>query len=223
MILLKRFELRTKGRQAFTLLELMLVVFIVAVLTASILPMTARPRVRSSGIVCINNLKEVGLAFRTWSEDNGKVYPMHFRTNGFDGEALANSRGMCGYFQIMSNELKTPKVLVCPGDKKRRVAADFRTNFNSGTVSYFVALDSDETKPQTLLAGDRNLTNGLAAKNGVLEITTNSLPGWTMDIHQFSGNVVLADGSVQKVSVSGVKRLIFKTGLATNRIVFPPQ
>jgi hypothetical protein len=169
----------------------------------------------------VNNLKQIGLAFRTWSEDNGKVYPMHFRTNGFDGEVLAFSQAMYGYFQIMSNELGAPKLLVCPADKKRRVAADFRTNFNSGTVSYFVGLDADTLLPESFIAGDRNLTNETVSKNGIVEFTTNSLAGWTDDMHQRQGNILLGDGSIQKFSTSRVQAALHKTGLKTNRLVFP--
>lgn len=206
---------------AFGLMELLVVIVVGFILFLLLLPGVSKDRRRREFAVCANNLKQVGLAFTTWSEDNGKNYPMHFRTNGFDGESLANSRAMSGYFQIMSNELGTPKLLVCPADKKRRTATDFGTNFNSGTISYFVGLDADTLLPESFLAGDRNLTNGSVSRNGIVEFTTNSLAGWTYDVHERQGYILMGDGSIQKCSESRVRAALHKTGLQTNRFVFP--
>ncbi|EEF59315.1 type II secretion system protein [Pedosphaera parvula] len=218
---IKQLDLGRRGRQAFTVLELMVVVFIVVILATLILPMMSRPRSRSTSIMCVNNLKQVGLGFRMWAGDNSDINPMHYKTNDFDGAKYSNSKQMFIYFQVMSNELSTPKIVVCPGDEKRSAATNFTSDFNSTKVSYFVGLDADETLPQSVLAGDWNLTNSVASKNGVVNITTNGVSGWTKDIHQFSGNVALGDGSVQKVSTMGLKGLIKSTGMATNRLVFP--
>ena len=38
----------------------------------------------------------------------------------------------------MSNELNTPKILVCPADRKRTVAASFATGFGNANISYFL-------------------------------------------------------------------------------------
>ncbi len=78
---------------------------------------------RSSRLGCDNNLKQIGLAFRTWAIDNDDQFPFNVSTNtggtmehcavgsdGFDTNAAL-------HFQVMSNELSTPWILVCPKDK----------------------------------------------------------------------------------------------------------
>lgn len=210
-------------KNAFAVLEALIVIVVAFFLFLALVPCLFKSRSKAVQIDCVNNLKQVALSFRMWGGDNGDVYPMAFKTNDFNGPTYANSRQMFIYFQVMSNELNTPKVLVCPSDKRRSAAVNFASDFDASKVSYFVGLDSDETRPQSLLAGDRNLTNGLAPRNGVLEITANNPIGWTKDIHQFSGDVALGDGSVQKLTLTAVRSLITQNGLATNRLVFPPQ
>jgi hypothetical protein len=127
------------------------------------------------------------------------------------------------HFQIMSNELSTPKVLFCPAetDRTRFIATNF-TWLNNSNLSFFVSVDaSNETYPQTILSGDHNITNGIAVKNGLLELTTNQLAGWTSEMHDKVGNVGLADGSVQQVSITGLRTTVENTGLATNRLQMP--
>lgn len=72
-----------------------------------------------------------------------------------------------------------------------------------------------------LMAGDRNITNGTASKNGLLVLTTNQPAGWTMEMHRGNGNVGLADGSVQQLSNSRLRDAVGVTGTNVNRLLFP--
>jgi hypothetical protein len=75
---------------------------------------------RAERIACVNNLKQVGLALRIWAGDNMDVAPPDFLS--------------------MSNELSTPKILVCPGDHGREVAKDFSSfTLANSSYEYFVA------------------------------------------------------------------------------------
>jgi hypothetical protein len=137
-------------------------------------------------------------------------------------------------FQVMSNELSTPKILLCPEDTYRVRATNFST-LNSSNISYFVGLDAAETKPQLFLSGDDNLAiGGIPVKSGVLELSTNAPISWTSGRHiaynshfwtparyRFVGNIGLADGSVQQVTTDGLQKALQQTGIATNRLVLP--
>jgi type II secretory pathway pseudopilin PulG len=205
-----------------TMIEVFVVVVVLFILAAVLLPTLAGSR-RSSRIGCVNNLKQIGFAYRIWAGDNNDKYPMAVSiTNGGTME-LANGRNAWINFAVMSNELSTPKILICPGDAGRTFAINFTTDFNNSKISYFVGLDvTNATNPQTLLSGDDNFAvGGVAIKSGLLELSTNAPIAWTAARHKLFGNIALADGSVQSVNINGLKQALQATGVATNRFAIP--
>jgi competence protein ComGC len=205
--------------RAFTMIELLAVLACTVLLGALLLPALARRNVRSSRIGCSNNLKQIGLAFNTWALDNNDKYPMQAATTNGGTLGMSGNGVIWRDFQVMSNELSTPKILVCPQDV-RDSATNFESDFSNTKISYFVGLDANETTPQQFLAGDRNLTNGTPLQNGILFITPSQPPGWTHTIHRGQGNILLDDGSVQQLSSSRLAIMLSHTG-ETNRLAMP--
>ena len=209
-------------RGGFTLVDILMIVFVLAVLAFVLVPRLAKPKYRSARINCVNNLKQLGLAYRQWGLDNGDKFPMQVSvTNGGTME-LVESGVVYPHYQVMSNELNTPKILVCPEDKGRTAAAAFTTNLRRANLSYFVGVDAVETAPQMFISGDDNFTvNGKKPKPGLLLLWTNSPVAWTKDRHVNQGNIGLADGSVPQFSTSKLMEGLRHTGPATNRLAMP--
>src|SRR6266478_3111662 len=224
---------RKHAAEAFTVVELLILVACLAILAAIILPSLARPSHCTGRINCTNNLKQIGLAFRTWSLDNNDKFPMHVSvTNGGAMEMVATGTAFTA-FQVMSNELSTPKILFCPeeNDRKRIAAVTFSSTVPKGVpanvipftgdnnVSYFVALDAQDTFPQQPLCGDRNLAiGGRPVPHGLVEVWTNTPVAWFGPRHNGNGNIALADGSIQQVTSPRLRIVFAQSGMATNRL-----
>ena len=141
---------------------------------------------------------------------------MQFPASLSDSNSPPTPRPIYQYFGGLSNELGTPRVLICPSDHRR-----FATNFASlrnTNVSYFLGFTARETEPRSLLSGDRNLaTNGVPLSNCIVDVNSNSVLSWTAEMHNGNGNVMLGDGSVQQWTST-----LLRTGLVTtNRLIIP--
>jgi prepilin-type processing-associated H-X9-DG protein len=202
--------------------ELFVVMAVIAVFAMMIdFPAPSHAKARALRIQCVNNLKQNGLAFRVWESDHGDNYPMAIPETNGGTMGFTTGPNAWRHFQLMSNELSTPKSLICPADDSRMPATNFVFLSNSN-LSFFIGIEvANETNPRMILSGDHNITNGTPVKNGVLELTTAHPAAWTSEMHNKVGNIALADGSVQQVSIVDLHAVVANTGLATNRLQMP--
>jgi competence protein ComGC len=213
-------SLKAATARAFTVTELVVAVACIALLAAIFLPALARSKARSSRLGCANCMKQIGLGIKTWSLDNNDHFPMQVSvTNGGTMELIA-SGVVHPHFQVMSNELSTPKILLCPNDEKRSYATNF-ADLKDRNLSYFLNMDATNDNGSSLLSGDRNITNRAPAGSRLVPLTKADTIAWTKEIHLEKGNLGFGDGRVDSFSNGSVGAAI-KIGVGTTNWLAVP-
>lgn len=163
------------SRHAFTLIELLVVIAIIAILAALLLPALAAAKAKAQGIRCLNNTKQLQLAWQMYADENHDLIPP-----SAGGSPGTNQSWCAGNFMthpadktnvdllknsLMGQEAGSTGIYKCPGDPTDNVRsysencamngddADLMANFKffKKTTSvptpsqYFVFIDESST------------------------------------------------------------------------------
>jgi len=204
--------LRHPYSHGFTLIELLVVVAIIAILASLLLPALSRAKHKARTVACASQERQMALGFRLWAEDNENRFPWMLPAEEGGTQELASQAHL--QFLALSNEIQTPKILVCPSDRKTRVADDWATYdlLTDLALSYFAGLCANEQNPSSLLVGDRNIegvsrmTACTNAAGWIMGYALNEGAYWNNEMHAGRGNIALADGSVHTLTTPALKK-----------------
>ena len=217
--------LRVNRPRGFTIVELLIVIAIISFIAALLLPALSGAKAKGKEADCISRLKQIGIGFRLWANDNDGYFPWHVEIGKGGTAPTGDLMDWTDHYRAISNELVTPKVLACPGDDRKKAHDQWATLDGNRHISYFLGLDSNESRPQSILAGDADISGSVGGD----ELRWNTFVGTSIDAqfiegmrHGRQGYIVLSDGSVHHTSTARLREFI-STALAsggTTQVVF---
>jgi hypothetical protein len=212
---------RSRRASAATLIDFIAVVAVALALVLGglwLVRESTRPSAKRLG--CTSQMRQIGLAFRTWGLDKDGRFPTSVSVTNEGARELAAAGDVSFIFKVMSNELSTTKILVCPNDANRTAATNFVALANTN-LSYFVNVDAVETNWTVVLAGDRNLTNRRSANSRFVSVSGATTLGWDKALHHECGNLLHADGRVDVLTNGRATISPDTNSAAVNRLAMP--
>jgi prepilin-type N-terminal cleavage/methylation domain-containing protein/prepilin-type processing-associated H-X9-DG protein len=134
-------KLFSRSTNGFTLIELLVVVAIIAVLIAMLLPAMKKARQTAYDAGCMSNLKQWGLAFAMYSNDNYEQMPMAYSYNVNDpvwyheatmGRYIALAGGQYSHPDIWGRKEICNGVAVCPAHVEAKMGGYFENGIPYG-------------------------------------------------------------------------------------------
>ncbi len=107
------------------------------------------------------DLKAIGISFKLWEGDHNDQFPFNVsQAQGgtlelCDRDSAGFEKNLVPIFMVMSNELGTTRILVCPNDKTKQASADF-ASLTANNISYQLRTGTNvnENNPAEILAVD---------------------------------------------------------------------
>ena len=162
-----------RASRAFTLIELLVVTAIIGILAALLFAVLGRTKAKAQNAVCVNNLRQLGIAVRTYAGDNNERLPSAERLPTQPANPQKPLPRICDllarYIAQVADTTNTVTVFKCPMDKDNLFATE------GSSYEWNASLDGhrmDEAQPP--LTFHETLTS-ISKGGGIISQTTTNV------------------------------------------------
>jgi prepilin-type N-terminal cleavage/methylation domain-containing protein/prepilin-type processing-associated H-X9-DG protein len=175
---ISQFIPKTRSERGFTLIELMVVISIIAILAALLLPALSSAKDKARNATCLSNLKEWGVMWRLYADDNNDSFMTGTTTEGWPRGAWLLS--------VTNGYPNKPPLLLCPKATSRRGPSESETHVSPDDPSAV-----DWGGPSTVYDfpipdptdSDHLLTASYGLNCWLYNLDTNVIQGRIADMH----------------------------------------
>lgn len=128
-----------KSGRAFTLVELLVVISVIALLMAILVPALGKARATANRTYCMANLHQLGIAMRSYLDDNRDIFPLCCAEPWVITNAN-NPEYTPPITKVLGKILKEPKVFICKSDaikKYYKMVGNTSYWYNGKTLTAF--------------------------------------------------------------------------------------
>lgn len=186
-----------RGRGGFTLIELIAVIAIIAMLVAMAVPHMGRIQERTQSVVCMNNLRQIGVGVLSYVGENNNEYPIIepnaqnpvYPPASEDDPTEQEAKPM---IDVLGPYGVTDAVLKCPADAKNGLNSWYAKNDPHTSYQWRVMLDGENGTAPKIYGGRRGYSVRIVKPSRVTICTDYE------GVHQNRLNRLYADGHVSK-------------------------
>jgi prepilin-type N-terminal cleavage/methylation domain-containing protein/prepilin-type processing-associated H-X9-DG protein len=195
--------------RGFTLVELLVVISVIALLMGILVPALGKARNAAKRTFCQSNLRQIGVAFRAYLDDNRDIMPLACAFP-WDITDTANPCYAPPITKLLGPLLKQPEVFICKSDIEQKYY------LREGKTSYYYRgrhLTPTECRDGL---GGRTISTSFFAQNGAKEKNIEVMKDFD-DFHPRSGRKKDPDSVLGINYVSGVNYLYADWHVSDNK------
>jgi|CXWL01.1.fsa_nt_gi prepilin-type N-terminal cleavage/methylation domain-containing protein len=153
------------ARRAFTLIELLIVIGVIAVLIGILAPVLSAARSRGKLASCSNNLRQIGLGMRSYLDANADIYPYASSVPSIGPGPIFDSDAPIYIADVLLTHAGgDPKVFACPNDidgadrpapftgtpyfKSEKSSYEYRTRLAGKTMESYLKERQEDGRPR---------------------------------------------------------------------------